>query len=85
MQTKVCLKVVRYQIMYLASYCALTTQECFALLDLNLAKSMPHELYYNQQQSSEQVLFQMEAILWFSILNVLVFSPHKSKIKQTKS
>lgn len=51
--------------MYLASYCALTTQECFALLDLNLAKSMPHELYYKLQQSSKQVLFQMEAILWF--------------------
>lgn len=50
--------------MYLASYCALTTQECFALLDLKLAKSMPHELYYNQQ-SSEQVLFQIEAILRF--------------------
>lgn len=50
--------------MYLASYCALTTQ-CFALLDLKLAKSMPHELYYNQQQSSEQVLFQIEAILRF--------------------
>lgn len=51
--------------MYLASYCALTTQKCFALLGLNLAKSMPYEVYYNQQQSSEQVLFQMEAILWF--------------------
>lgn len=35
------------------------------LWELILAKSMPHKLYYNQQQSSKKVLFQLETILWF--------------------